>query len=306
MDLTDIKTKALVAWENHAKAWDEQMGDDGNSYFSALELPILERMVLKYKSARALDLATGNGLVARWLAREGASVVATDASRPMLERARARTESWYQDGRLSREQKISFETLNAASMDAWEEFISQSLTPVSSHAAAGTGLVDRYQTEKFDIITMNMGIMDIPDLKPLATALKRLLTQDGCFVATILHPLFFTSGADRQITFHENPTTGQREITRSIILNRYLDVPPARQLLFSEDENTPPPLSFHRPLHELFAPFFQKGLVLDALEETNFDESFVDHKREHSSKNFLQFPKILGFRIRRTSVSPVN
>ncbi|KAK1149020.1 hypothetical protein N8T08_007695 [Aspergillus melleus] len=233
MDLTDIETKSLVAWENHAKAWDEQMGDDGNAYFSALELPILERMILPRKSARAMDLATGNGLVARWLAKEGASVVATDASRPMLERARARTENWYQDGRLSRERKISFEVLNAASMDAWEEFISRYLTP----------------TEKFDIITINMGIMDIPDLKPLASALKRLLAQDGCLVATILHPLFFTSGADRQITFHENPTTGQREITRSIILNKYLDVPPARQLLFSEDETIPPPVCSGIPLN---------------------------------------------------------
>ncbi|KAI9042010.1 class I SAM-dependent methyltransferase [Aspergillus affinis] len=290
MDPTDIETKTLLAWENHAKAWDELMGDNGNEYFSVLELPILERIVIPRQGARALDLATGNGLVARWLAKEGASVVATDASRPMLERATARTESWYQQGKLSRERKISFEVLNAASIDAWEDFISQSLIP----------------TEKFDIITLNMGIMDIPDLKPLASALKCLLKQDGCFVATILHPLFFTSGAYRQITFHGNPMTGQQEITRSIILEKYLDVPPARQLLFSEDENIPPPFSFHRPLHELFAPFFQEGLVLDALEETNFDESFVDYERERSSKNFLQFPKILGFRIRRASLPLVD
>ncbi|PLB52110.1 S-adenosyl-L-methionine-dependent methyltransferase [Aspergillus steynii IBT 23096] len=284
MDPNPISTKALTAWQNHAKAWDEHMGDDGNAYFSALELPILERMVVRRNGARAIDLATGNGLVARWLAREGASVIAMDGSRPMLECAEKRTESWYQQGRLKREQKIGFEVLDVVSREGWEKFISRVLE------------------DGFDIITMNMGLMDISDLKPLASALKRLLKQDGCFVATILHPLFFTSGADRQITFHENPVTGQREVTRSIILNKYLDVPPARQLLFSEDEKIPPPFSFHRPLHELFAPFFQEGLVLDALEETNFDESFVDKQREHSSKNFLQFPKILGFRMRRAAV----
>lgn len=42
---------------------------------------------------------------------------------------------------------------------------------------------------------------------------------------------------------------------------------------------------------------------MDALEETNFDESFRDPVREHSSKNFGGFPKVLGFRMRLVSNS---
>lgn len=61
---------------------------------------------------------------------------------------------------------------------------------------------------------------------------------------------------------------------------------------------TPIQFSFHRPLHELFAPFFQSGLVLDALEEVNFDETFRDHDRPHAARNFTQFPKILAFRMK--------
>ena len=130
MDSTPISTKALTAWENHAKAWDEHMGDDGNAYFSALELPILERTVRRRNGARAIDLATGNGLVARWLAQEGASVIATDASRPMLQCAEARTERWYQQGRLKREQKIGFEVLDVVSGGDWEAFIPRVLAGV--------------------------------------------------------------------------------------------------------------------------------------------------------------------------------
>lgn len=37
---------------------------------------------------------------------------------------------------------------------------------------------------------------------------------------------------------------------------------------------------------------------MDALEETNFDESFHDSVREHASVNFVEFPKILGFRMK--------
>lgn len=55
---------------------------------------------------------------------------------------------------------------------------------------------------------------------------------------------------------------------------------------------------FHRPLHELFAPFFRAGLVMDALEEVDFDRSFRDPVREYAARNYTQFPKILAFRMR--------
>ncbi|THC92724.1 hypothetical protein EYZ11_007801 [Aspergillus tanneri] len=159
MDSVGLKSQALAAWEAHAESWDGLMGDSGNKYFSVLELPILDRMALGRNGAYALDLATGNGLVARWLAQEGASVIATDGSRPMLEQAKARTESWYQQGKLNHDRKISFEVLDVMDPQCWDAFISRSLETCDG----------------FDIITMNMALMDIPDLKPLAIALKRLL-----------------------------------------------------------------------------------------------------------------------------------
>lgn len=88
---------------------------------------------------------------------------------------------------------------------------------------------------------MNMALMDIPDIKPLAASLKQLLKPGGwfvhltclsrpqishifhSFVATLLHPLFFTSGADRQILIHEDPATGERSIERAIILKKVLE-----------------------------------------------------------------------------------
>jgi len=42
------------------------------------------------RQTRALELATGNGLVARWLVDNGASVLATDVNEEMLEVARRR------------------------------------------------------------------------------------------------------------------------------------------------------------------------------------------------------------------------
>ncbi|XHG09868.1 hypothetical protein AWENTII_012905 [Aspergillus wentii] len=86
---------------------------------------------------------------------------------------------------------------------------------------------------------MNMALMDIQDLEPLARSLRRLLKPNGCFVATLLHPLFFTSGAARQIVVHESPETGQRIVDRSIVMRKYLNVPPARQLVLEGQTQSP-------------------------------------------------------------------
>jgi 2-polyprenyl-3-methyl-5-hydroxy-6-metoxy-1,4-benzoquinol methylase len=122
METHHSNNPSLLPWEAHAASWDETMGDDGNQYFSALELPVLKKLVSPRPEDRALDLATGNGLVARWLAQEGASVVATDGSKAMTEQARIRTRDWYQRGRLPKD-KISFEVLDVTDQSSWELFV---------------------------------------------------------------------------------------------------------------------------------------------------------------------------------------
>ncbi|KAJ5478436.1 hypothetical protein N7530_003945 [Penicillium desertorum] len=271
-----MASNPLTSWETFAHAWDKGMGDEGNDYFRFLELPILEKLVDTVEGCHAIDLATGNGLVARWLAQKDASVIATDGAVSMIDRAKARTDTSQYGNR------ISFHCLDVTKQSSWDTF-----------------MVDTRVEDGFDVITMNMALMDIQDLGPLARSLKQLLKPNGCFVATVLHPLFFTSGAARQIVVHEDPETGQRIVDRSIVLKKYLNVPPARQLVFEGE--TESPYMFHRPLNQLFAPFFQAGLVVDALEETNFDESFRDPLREHGSRNFTEFPKVLGFRMRPVS-----
>lgn len=91
---------------------------------------------------------------------------------------------------------------------------------------------------------MNMGMMDVPTLEPLATALPQLLHEHGrcvaniciaqadsypaSFVATILHPAFMTSDSSRNMSLAESPTTGRYETKHSTNVARYLDVGPAR------------------------------------------------------------------------------
>ena len=117
---------ALAAWDANASFWDAAMGSTGNDYYRVLELPALKRMVQVKKGERALDLATGNGLVAHWLAQAGANVIATDGSREMLDLALMRGKKLNAKGDMS----VQYRFLDVTDAQMWEDFIEKELSGV--------------------------------------------------------------------------------------------------------------------------------------------------------------------------------
>lgn len=105
------------SWIENAAWWDDTIGADGNKYWKKLQKPSLERLVPITPGCKALDLATGNGLVARWLASKGASVTAADGSETMIERATQRSAT---NGDGSR---ISFQVLDVTYPEEFETFL---------------------------------------------------------------------------------------------------------------------------------------------------------------------------------------
>jgi SAM-dependent methyltransferase len=108
------------------------------------------------KGMRVLDLATGAGRVARALAQRGATVVALDVAARLLELA-ARREA---DEPL----RISYQQI--------------------------TALADALPGETFDGVMCNYGMSDIDDLDGALDMVERLLSREGWFVFSILHPCF--------------------------------------------------------------------------------------------------------------------
>src|SRR5437667_6342737 len=91
-----VAAMALSCWEANASYWESRIGADGDEliYWMVLQEPCLRRFLtphLAHPGALALDLATGNGICARWMLAHGATrVLATDGSDSMLELARER------------------------------------------------------------------------------------------------------------------------------------------------------------------------------------------------------------------------
>lgn len=108
--------ESVASWKTNASYWDDSIGQDGNKYWKRLQLPALERMVSFQPDGEtwALELATGNGLVARWLTSKGASVLATDVSSEMLEIS-ARREAPEHKGKTSYRQ---VDATDPAALDA--------------------------------------------------------------------------------------------------------------------------------------------------------------------------------------------
>ena len=107
---------------------------------------------------RCLDLACGHGLIARELARRGASsVVGVDLSESLLRRARG---------------------LESAAPHGIDFFVADATDP------------DLLPERQFDVVTCNFGLSDIDDIPGLFTNVARLLDVGGCFVFSILHPCF--------------------------------------------------------------------------------------------------------------------
>jgi SAM-dependent methyltransferase len=129
-------------------------------------LPGLLELVGPVAGLRVCDLACGNGIVARELARLGAlHVVGVDISENLLTIAR-RYEDAYPLG-------VEYRCDNAHTLETFED-------------------------DSLDVVTCNLALTDIPELDAMAQAVARVLGPGGAFIFSLPHPCFHAPGSDSQ------------------------------------------------------------------------------------------------------------
>ncbi|MGN6380206.1 MAG: class I SAM-dependent methyltransferase [Gaiellales bacterium] len=109
-----------------------------------------------------LDIACGQGLATRALARAGAHVTGIDATANMLDHAR----------RYEREQPLGI------------RYVEDDARVLATQADCSA-----------DGVNCQLGLMDIPDLEPTLAAVHRVLRPGGWFVFVIGHPCFLAPDA---------------------------------------------------------------------------------------------------------------
>ncbi|MCE7741565.1 MAG: class I SAM-dependent methyltransferase [Candidatus Heimdallarchaeota archaeon] len=175
-------------WDKMAENWISPE-TEGEYHHTTIILPEVYRLLEAQKDEKILDVACGEGTVARYLAKIGVKVTGIDISK-MIERAIGR----------ENEDKLGISYVKMAAEDLSKEF----------------------EKESFDKVVCNMALMDIEDYKTTIKKISYVLKKDGTFVFSITHPAF----AWPTTTSMRVPPDSQRnEDKRKIALN-YFDERP--------------------------------------------------------------------------------
>jgi ubiquinone/menaquinone biosynthesis C-methylase UbiE len=225
------------AWDRLAHWWDEKLGDTGDVWHRTLIDPTFMQVVGTVRGLRVLDLGCGNGYLSRRFAREGAKVVAVDASAPIVDRARARE---------SREPLgVEYHVANAARL----EFL-----PAAS----------------FDLVASNMALMDIEDAEGAIREAARVLRAGGRFVASLSHPCFDQGPTSTWLSERFFRTT---KVWRKI--ERYR-APFADEIPWETSPGQiVTTTGYHRPLSWYAQALREAGFLIRSLEEPEPTEEFV-------------------------------
>ncbi len=259
----DQNSQAQQAWNTNAEFWDQRMAE-GNDFFNTLVWPAVDKLLRPAAGDRLLDVACGNGVTSRRLAKAKARVTAFDFSEAMINLARARDS----------QSCIDYRVIDATQREALLEL--------------GAG--------SFDGALCNMALMDMAHIEPLMNALVSLLRPNGRFVFSILHPCFNNPATVQMGELEDRE--GTLVTTYSVKISRYLT--PFTQTGLAMHDQPVPHLYFHRSLGALLAPAFNAGLVLDAIEERAFPEENIRESIPLSwNGHFSEIPAALVGRLRR-------
>jgi ubiquinone/menaquinone biosynthesis C-methylase UbiE len=234
----------LLSWDQLADWFDQKQGDEGDLWHRELINPTLLQVLGDPAGMRVLDLACGNGALARRMARMGAQVVGADLSALLVTRA--------QEREAGDSLGITYHTTNATDLAA-------------------------FQDGSFDVVVCNMGAMDMPDATTQRAfqEVARVLTGSGRFIACIPHPCF--EGDETSAWVVEKVgrvTTVFRKVSR---YRELYEIPNHWALAPGQYAFT---VSYHRPLSWYFRAMRNAGLAVVALEENEPTQEFIREDTE--------------------------
>lgn len=276
-----LNDKTRDAWNANASFWDGKMGE-GNDFVNILLWPSILRMMgcpqttepkaynkklgnqprLPLTGKKILDIATGNGLVARRLANLGAVVTALDFSDDLITLAKSRT---------TEDLPITYVTV-----DATRE---QELVKLGK--------------KTYDCAVCNMALFDMAEIEPLFHALPILLKSDGTFIFSITHPAFNNSSSVHMAEEYDDGNS--IKTIYSVKISRYMTPYHAHGLAMRDQPR--PQIYFERPLQEYLNAGFRNGFVLDAFEEVAFPPAHPQTNPLSWGGRFSEIPPVLIARM---------
>jgi ubiquinone/menaquinone biosynthesis C-methylase UbiE len=217
------------SWDHVAPWYDSLAADQGSDYHRSVVIPGVIQLLAPTPGQSVLDVACGQGAVARALQEAACTVVGVDLSRRLIDAARKRT-------RAGRSQSLRFVVGDARKL------------PDLGQSA-------------FDAAVCVLAMQNIDPIEPVFAGVARLLRPGGRFVIVVNHPAFRIPRQSRW-----KLDEGRRLLAREV--DSYLSpmkIPidmrpfrrPGRSVTYTH----------HRPLQAYVGAAADSGLTIDALEE---------------------------------------
>lgn len=249
-----------TGWEECARWYDDLVGELGSEYHRRVVVPRVLRLLDVRPGERVLDVACGQGVLCRALARAGTRVTGVDLSRSLIEAAKRR------DDRDS--PQIEYLVGDARNLGA--------LVPPASFGAA----------------TCVLAIQNIAPLSPVWEGCRRALETGGKLVVVMMHPCFRVPrrsewGWDERAGVQYRRIEGYLS-SRRVDIQIHPGAAPA---------STAP--SFHRALQAYVNTLGSANLWLDRLEEwTSHKTSPAGPRKQALDASRREIPLFLALRAR--------
>ena len=253
-------------WDHVSEWYDNLLADRGSDHHENLLIPGVLRLLETEPEQSVLDIACGQGMLARELAKLGARVVGIDASESLIERAReASPDDDHLDYRVGDAEKLA-----------------EAVSPPE---------------EGFDSAVCMMALMNIADLDVVLAGAAEMLAPGGKFVGVILHPAF---RSPKQTSWGwvgasaENQTQFRRVDAYLSDTATPITMNPGAAAGGAEAVTT---TTFHRPVSQYVAAARNAGMLIDSIEEwASQRESQPGPRADEENRARREIPMFLAFR----------
>jgi 2-polyprenyl-3-methyl-5-hydroxy-6-metoxy-1,4-benzoquinol methylase len=219
-DLSALKKNRVAKeWNDASEVWVDFVRQGKDYFREELNNPGMLRLIGNVKGLEVLDIACGEGYNARILAGKSAKVTGVDLSRKLVEHAKSQ-EKKDQLG-------IRYYVSNSADLS-------------------------RFPAKRFDVVTCFMALMDIEDYRGTISEVERVMSDNGRFLFSIVHPCFDIIAE-----------SGEIERTATYFGVRSEPEPWRMERLLRPFDTT----SFHRTLTDYSTALHKHGLVIRRLLE---------------------------------------
>jgi RluA family pseudouridine synthase len=257
------------SWEPVADWYDELLDERRNDHYRDLILPGALRLLEAAPGSRVLDLACGQGALARQLAERGVEVVGVDLSPRLIELARRRA---------------------------------RGLSPRPRFAVGDARALDALDLGEFDAVACVMGLANLEPMEDAIASAARRLRPGGALVAVLPHPAF---RAPRQTSWvWESDAQGRPQQYRRV--DGYLSPAQVRIVAnpgaVAHGRPAVETWTFHRPLQSYVRALAAHGLWIDRLEEWPSQRtSQAGPRAAEENRARGEIPLFLGLRARKVA-----